>query len=91
MSADSYTDQQIRSIASALRAQPGEHRADELDAATVIEQLYRERGELLARLSAITRAIRDVTHDTDGGEIDGKLPAEEVRRVLYEALDEVTW
>ncbi len=91
MTADSYTDQQIRSIASALRAQPGEHRADELDAVTVIEQLYRERGELVARLARVARAIHDVTHDTDGGEVDGDLPAEEVRRVLYEALDEVAW
>jgi single-stranded DNA-specific DHH superfamily exonuclease len=89
-----FTDQQIRSIASALRAR-GKYdepeRADELDAAVALEWLYRERGDLTARLDAVTRAVHDVTHDSDGGEVDGDLPAEEVRRVLYEALNGVAW
>ncbi|MER7280384.1 hypothetical protein ABT369_38705 [Dactylosporangium sp. NPDC000244] len=37
----------------------------------------------------VARAIHDLTHDTDGYWVDGDLPAEEVRRMLYEALGAV--
>jgi len=96
---DAYTDQQLRAIASALRARGAlpdfdgtrNHRADELDAAAAIEQLYRERGAMAARLDCVARAVHDLTHDADGVEISYDLPVDEVRRVLGEALTEVPW
>jgi hypothetical protein len=93
MSAPTFTDQATRNLAGRLRAancEPGTDR-DGFDASYAIEQLLRERGALTARLDVVARAVHDVTHDTDGGEVDGNLPAEEVRRVLYGALEEVAW
>jgi putative hemolysin len=81
-----FTDQQIRSIASALRARTpyGEtHRADELDAAVALEQLYRERGSLIATLERVRHAVDFVA-------LDGQIPAAGVQ-VLRDALDEVAW
>lgn len=80
---ETYTDQQIRSIASALRAQPGEHRADDLDAASVIEQLYRQRGELVATLERVRHAVDVVARDA-------QIPAAGMQ-VLRDALEEVAW
>jgi len=86
MTVDSYTDAQIRAIAAALRARGpyGEtHRADELDAAVAIEQLLRERGALHAKLEHVSHAVHVVTRDL------AALHADEVRRMLREALNEV--
>lgn len=89
---DTYSDQQIRALAAALRNRGVEpYRADELDAAAALETLYHERGALTARLDHVRRVVHDLTHDTDGGEVVGDIPAEEVRRVLYMALDGAAW
>lgn len=93
MAAMTFTDQDLRALASRLKVAHGGLGGDldSYNASHAIEFLMRERGALTARLECVTRAIHNVTHDTDGGEVDGNLPAEEVRRVLHEALDEVAW
>lgn len=87
MSTDNgYTDQQIRSIASALRHRGEDpHRADELDAAVALEWLYRERAALIAKLDRIGHAVHIVTRDL------AAMSADQVRRELREAMDEVAW
>jgi hypothetical protein len=87
MSAPTFTDQAIRNLAGRLRAancEPGTDR-DGYDASYAIEQLLRERGALAARLEHVSHAVHIVTRDL------AALPADEVRRMLHEALNEVAW
>jgi hypothetical protein len=83
VSADSYTDAQIRAIASTLRAgQP--FARDALAAADVIEQLYRERGSLIAALEHVRHAVDVVARDP-------QVTAATVILALQDALNEVPW
>lgn len=83
MTTPAFTDQQVRALVAALRVRPVELHPDAWGASFVIEQLYRERGSLIATLERVRHAVDVVARDV-------QIPAAGLQ-VLRDALDEVAW
>ncbi len=82
MTTRTFTDEQIRTIASLVRTDNGPTAADL--AADVIEHLYREATALRAKLAAV-RAYAEANR-VNGGSV-----GEDIHNELVALLDEVAW
>ncbi len=92
MTTETYTDQQIRAVASALRAQKV-YTSVELDAADVIEQLYRERGELAAVVQQVAQYRDEIRTWVEAQQVGGAEhnAYRSVYQKLNDVLNEVAW